>query len=266
VHDLAQAECQVGGEMHGRDHVQHRQPGHVSHHMRTEIECGRRRPGLLEHDIGEVIADQFANARAGVDMRNDLDREIRLGKCAQQWDADIPGLPAILVKPKTIADAYKLRQQYRSGSTLAVFPAEVLTRLYATLGDAKRVLFAVAAGSQALVAASLLLVTVMHVGQRRRQIGALRAFGAPRRALFSIVWLELFVLVAFGIALGFGLGYAAALAISGVMSEGSGVIMPVGFGREDLGFAGALIGFAAVISAAPAVLAYRQSPAAALRN
>ncbi|TCM75130.1 putative ABC transport system permease protein [Rhizobium sp. BK068] len=104
----------------------------------------------------------------------------------ETWDAAVPGLPAILVKPKTIADAYKLRQQYRAGATVAVFPAEVLTRLYATLGDAKRVLFAVAAGSQTLVAASLLLVTVMHVGQRRRQIGALRAFGAPRRALFSI--------------------------------------------------------------------------------
>ena len=184
----------------------------------------------------------------------------------ETWDAAVPGLPAILVKPKTIADAYKLRQQYRAGATLAVFPAEVLTRLYATLGDAKRVLFAVAAGSQTLVAASLLLVTVMHVGQRRRQIGALRAFGAPRRALFSIVWLELFVLVALGLVLGFALGYAAALAISGIVAGGSGVSMPVGFTREDIGFAAALFAFAALISSVPAILAYRQPPASALRG
>ncbi len=184
----------------------------------------------------------------------------------EHWDKDVPGLPAILVKPKTFADAYKLRQEYRTGPTLAVFPAEVLTRLYATLGDAKRVLFAVASGSQALVAASLLLVTVMHVGQRKKQIGALRAFGAPRRALFAIVWLELFVLVALGVALGFGLGYVAALAISNVVSGGSGVTMPVGFARQDWSFVGVLLGFAALISAVPAVLAYRQSPAAALRG
>ena len=183
----------------------------------------------------------------------------------EHWHGDVPGLPAILVKPKTIADAYKLRQDYRQGATLAVFPAEVLTRLYATLGDAKRVLFAIAIGSQILVAASLLLVTVMHVGQRRRQIGALRAFGAPRGVLFVIVWLELFVLVALGAVAGFGLGYAGALAISTLVADGSGVAMPVGFLQEDFGFAAALLGFGAVISAVPAVLAYRQSPAAALR-
>ncbi|UVC07946.1 ABC transporter permease [Rhizobium sp. TH2] len=183
----------------------------------------------------------------------------------EHWDADVPGLPAILVKPKTIADAYKLRQEYRADATVAVFPGEVLTRLYATLGDAKRVLFAVAAGSQVLVAASLLLVTVMHVGQRRRQIGALRAFGAPRHALFAIVWLELFALVLVGIALGFALGYAAARAISNLVSEGSGVSMPVGFSGEDMTFLIVLTLFAALISALPAILAYRQSPAAALR-
>jgi putative ABC transport system permease protein len=184
----------------------------------------------------------------------------------EHWQDDVPGLPAILVKPKTIADAYKLRQEYRKGATLAVFPAEVMTRLYATLGDAKRVLFAIAIGSQILVAASLLLVTVMHVGQRRRQIGALRAFGAPRGALFAIVWFELFVLVALGAFAGFGLGYAAALAISGLVADGSGVAMPVGFLREDIGLAVILLGFGAVISTVPAMLAYRQSPASALRG
>lgn len=184
----------------------------------------------------------------------------------ETWDGELPGLPAILVKPKSIADAYKLRQEYRAGPTLAVFPAEVLTRLYATLGDVKRVLFAVAIGSQALIAASLLLVTVMHVGQRRRQIGALRAFGAPRSALFAIVWLELFTLVAIGVAIGFGIGYAAATAISQMVTDGSGVTMPVGFAREDIGFAGALLAFAALIAAVPAILAYRQSPASALRG
>jgi len=183
----------------------------------------------------------------------------------EHWHGEVPGLPAILVKPRTISDAYKLRQDYRQGATLAVFPAEVLTRLYATLGDAKRVLFGIAIGSQILVAASLLLVTVMHVGQRRRQIGALRAFGAPRGVLFVIVWLELFVLVALGAVAGFGLGYAGALAISTLVADGSGVAMPVGFLQEDFGFAAALLGFGAVISAVPAVLAYRQSPAAALR-
>ena len=183
----------------------------------------------------------------------------------EKWAADAPGLPAILVKPKTIADAYKLRQEYRSGNTVAVFPGEVLTNLYGTLGDAKQILVAIAAGAQALVAASLVLVTVIHIGQRRRQIGALRAFGAPRGAIFGIVWLEFFFLVAVGIALGFALGYVAALILSGMFSQTSGVAMPVVFTREDVGLAAVLLAFAAILAALPAVLAYRQSPAQALR-
>lgn len=181
------------------------------------------------------------------------------------WSGDLPGLPAVLVKPKSIADAYKLRQDYRSGNTVAVFPGEVLTNLYATLGDAKRILVAVASGAQGLVAASLILVTVIHIGQRRRQIGALRAFGAPRLAIFGIVWGEFFALIALGIAGGCALGYCAASLLSGFFSASSGIFMPVGFVRADLMLAGVLIAFGAVLAALPAILAYRQSPAEALR-
>ena len=225
--------------------------------------------GMGHHDEAEAERDHDAHGEAADGEAAEAHEHHAVDPDAtisETWGADVPGLPAILVKPKSIADAYKLRQQYRAGATLAVFPAEVLTRLYATLGDAKRVLFAVATGSQGLVAASVLLVTVIHVGQRRRQIGALRALGAPRRALFSIVWLELFVLVAMGLAAGFALGYAAALAVSGVVASDSGVSIPVNFARDDLGFAVALLAFAALISSVPAVLAYRQSPASALRG
>lgn len=99
---------------------------------------------------------------AGVDHPH-IDADAALD---EDWSRATPGLPAILVKPKSIADAYKLRQDYRSNTTLAVFPGEVLTNLYATLGDAKRVLVGVMTGAQVLVAAAILLVTILHVGQR----------------------------------------------------------------------------------------------------
>ena len=184
----------------------------------------------------------------------------------EAFTQETPGLPAILVKPRTIADAYRLRQEYRSGATLAVFPGEVLTKLYATLGDAKFVLAAVSAGSQVLVAAALLLVSLIHVGQRRRQIGALRAFGAPRMAVFSIVWSELFGLVAIGIGLGFTLGYTGARLIGQAFTAQTGVILPVGFAVEDWRIAALLLLLAALFAAIPALLAYRQSPAQALRS
>ncbi|MBB3594681.1 putative ABC transport system permease protein [Rhizobium sp. BK529] len=230
-----QAVWHIHGLGAGEEHDDHEEPGEAAH-----AEDG--------HEQGHHHAEP--DPHAGLN---------------ENWTAGTPGLPAILVKPKTIADAYKLRQDYRNGTTIAVFPGEVLTNLYATLGDAKQILVAVASGAQALVAASLILVTVIHIGQRRRQIGALRAFGAPRGAIFGIVWLEFFTLVAIGIGLGFAFGYGAALALSGFFSQSSGVALPVGFTREDRVLATVLLAFAAILAALPAVLAYRQSPAQALR-
>ncbi|MDH6266932.1 putative ABC transport system permease protein [Rhizobium sp. SG_E_25_P2] len=247
------------GEDHDHEHAGE-EPAHDHAAEEAGHEHAAEEAGHAEaaHAEGEAAADHHdddhehaAHADASVD---------------ESWSEEPPGLPALLVKPKTIADAYKLRQDYRQGATQAVFPAEVLTRLYATLGDAKAVLVAVAAGSQALVAAALLLVTLMHVTQRRRQIGALRAFGAPRGALFGIVWIELFGLIALGVAAGFGLGYLGAHAISARLEGESGVAMPVEFLREDFWLAAILLATSAALAAIPAVLAYRQSPAAALRG
>jgi len=185
----------------------------------------------------------------------------------ETFDGPLPGLPAILVKPRSFVDAYKLRQEYRSsGGTLAVFPGEVLARLYSTLGDARTVLMVVARGAQGLVAASLILITVIHVAQRRRQIGALRAFGAPRLAVFGIVWTEIVALVAVGVVAGFAMGWGAAKLIAGSLTALGGVDLPVTLAGEDAWSALALVAVAALLAGVPAALAYRQSPVEALRS
>lgn len=181
-------------------------------------------------------------------------------------DPAAPGVPAIIVKPRTIADAYKLRQQYRSDHTLAVFPGEVLTRLYATLGDVRTVLSVVAAGAQGLVGAAILLVVTVHVVQRRRQIGALRALGAPRLAIFGIVWGEVLLIAGLGLLCGFGIGYAGARVLSSLFSAASGFTLPVSFVAADLVRLALLLAVTGIVASVPAMLAYRQSPAAALRS
>ncbi|MDQ0456916.1 ABC transporter permease [Rhizobium paknamense] len=221
-----------------------------------------------DHEGAEEHHEDGAET-AGHDEDHDHDHHGHIDADAalnEVFDAQDPGVPAILVKPKSIAAAYKLRQDYRGHGTVGVFPGEVLTRLYATLGDAKLVLQAVSIGAQVLVAAALLLLTVVHIGQRRKQIGALRAFGAPRASVFTIVWLELFLLILIGVALGVAVGFGAARFISGLVEVRSGFSLPVEFAREDLWQGAAVLGFAAILSVVPALLAYRQSPAAALRG
>lgn len=214
------------------------------------------------HPLPEPVAAPAA-AGAHHDAVVDLDDPIDPTALS---DPGAPGLPAILVKPKTIADAYRLRQEFRGEHTLAVFPAEVLTRLYGTLGDARAVLAGVAIGAQALVGAAILLVVVVHILQRGRQIGALRAFGAPRSVVFAIVWAEAFLIIGTGLILGFGIGWVAARFVSSALTATSGVAMPVMFTAPDIGRLAAFLLVGGFVAVVPAMLAYRQSPAAALRG
>ncbi|MEC5319125.1 FtsX-like permease family protein [Brenneria populi subsp. brevivirga] len=176
------------------------------------------------------------------------------------------GVPAIVVKPKTIAGAYQLRSLYRNNTTQAVFPGEVLVKLYSILGDIRELLVYISLGTQALVGVAVAMVAVMHLRQRQRQIGALRAFGAPRYGIFALIWCGLMSLVSAGVLLGVGVGYAAARAIAVMMSEKSGFVLPVTLERDDVVFVLILLLVAAAVLTIPAMLSYRQSPAVALRG
>ncbi len=239
--------------IHGLGAGDHHDEEGADHDDEADHDHGPDNHASEEHDEHDGHHHEGAAASAPID---------------EHWHhGETPGLPAILVKPKSISDAYRLRQDYREADgTVAVFPAEVLTRLYATLGDARQVLTAIAIGAQVLIAAALMLVTVIHVSQRRREIGALRAFGAPRSAVFAIVWLELFSLVGLGIAIGYGAGFIAARMISQSIMAERGVNMPVGFAGSDIASALVLLAVAALLAALPAFLAYRQPPAAALKG
>lgn len=176
------------------------------------------------------------------------------------------GVPAIVVKPKSIAGAYQLRSLYRGASTQAVFPGEVLVKLYSILGDIRALLMYIAIGTQGLVGMAVALVAVMHLRQRQRQIGALRAFGAPRTGVFALIWTGLMSLVCIGVAVGVALGYVVAQVVALVMSEKSGFVLPIALGMEDLWFVLLLLAVAALVLTLPALLSYRQSPATALRG
>ncbi|MBJ7222985.1 MULTISPECIES: ABC transporter permease [unclassified Brenneria] len=176
------------------------------------------------------------------------------------------GVPAIVVKPKSIAGAYQLRSLYRTHATQAVFPGEVLVKLYSLLGDIRQLLIYISLGTQGLVGVAVAMVAVVHLRQRQKQIGALRAFGAPRYGVFALVWCGLMSLVSAGVLLGIGIGYAAAQVIAQAMSEKSGFVLPVTLEQDDVAFVLILLLVAAMLLTVPAMLAYRQSPAAALRG
>lgn len=189
------------------------------------------------------------------------------GRIGPPWDTERVGeVSAIVVKPKSVADAYRLRARYRTVATMALFPAEVLVELYATLGDARDLLALVALATQVLVVAAVLLVVLTSLAQRRRQIGVLRALGAPRAYLFAAVWTHVTVLIGAGALLGLGLGYAGSWALSAAFHARTGIALPVSLSWPEASLAAALVGAGATLATIPAWRSCRIPVAAALKG
>jgi hypothetical protein len=77
MHDLAQPECQVGQCI--AHHLENWQVSYGCQRMRRS-RAPQAGPRALDRDILEMIFDQFADAWRTVDMRNDLEQEVRRRK------------------------------------------------------------------------------------------------------------------------------------------------------------------------------------------
>jgi putative ABC transport system permease protein len=177
----------------------------------------------------------------------------------------IPGVPAIVVKPNAVADAYRLRARYRQGGTMALFPAEILVGLYATLGDVKAGLVLASALNNVLIFIATILLLLAVSGLRRRRYAILRALGAPRLYILATVWLGAAALLAGGCAAGLGLGWLATWALTGTVEARTGLHVAAAIGWSDLAFVVALIGIGSVLALVPAIASYCSPIASALR-
>lgn len=178
----------------------------------------------------------------------------------------VPGVPALVVKPKAVADAYALRALYRQGGTMAFFPAEVLVGLYHTLGDVGQVLSVASLLNAVLILAAIFLLLVAVIGLRRRRYAVLRALGAPRAYVLLVVWLGMSSLIAIGCLFGLGLGVVATLTISSIFEERTGLRLSLSLGGPELAQVGLLLICSSLAALVPAVLSYRQPITIGLRG
>lgn len=180
--------------------------------------------------------------------------------------AHVPGVPAIVVKPASIAAAYALRGQYRQGGSMAFFPAEVLVQVYRTMGDIRDALVILSALNNALVFIATILLLVALAGLRRKRYAVLRALGAPRLYVLMAVWLQTVLMLAAGALAGLALAMAATKLASLAISSATGLHMAVVIGAPDLLFVAALIGLGSLLGLLPALVSYRTPVSTALRG
>src|SRR5262245_11720853 len=77
VHDLAEAERQIRQNVECRDDVNYRQLRDRGERVRGQRQSGRAGPGALHEHVLEMIFYELAYTRAAVDVRDDLQQEIR---------------------------------------------------------------------------------------------------------------------------------------------------------------------------------------------
>ena len=190
------------------------------------------------------------------------------------WSApDVAGVPAVVIRAASIADAYRLRAAYRvrgalrpDAPTMGVFPGEVLVELYATLGDVRDVMRAMAYATQFVVLLSVLVSALAILAGRRRQIATLRALGAPRLFVAASLWLEMAAVVMAGALVGIALGFGAAALVSAVAEARLGFRLPVSVGSEEVAMAALVALGGLALAIIPAMMAGRMPVAAVLRE
>ena len=178
----------------------------------------------------------------------------------------MPGVPAIVVKPVGVADAYALRGQYRQGGTMALFPAEVLVSLYRNLGDVSAVLVIASALNDGLLFLSVLLLVVVLIGLRRRRYAVLRALGAPASYVLLVVWLGTTGLIAAGCLLGFALGWAGSAVAGALVAARTGLTVAAAPGLDEAILVAVLVVVGGAMALVPAWLATRAPISESLRS
>lgn len=93
---------------------------------------------------------------------------------------------------------------------------------------------------------------------RRRQFAVLRAIGASRAYVFSVVWVEVALLVLVGALPGLLFGVAAAVGLSYYLQGRTGFALPVSLGGEEARLLGGMVLSGALVAALPAWLSFRR--------
>jgi putative ABC transport system permease protein len=179
---------------------------------------------------------------------------------------ELPPVSAVVVKPKSISGAYELRSMYKKGLTQAVFPAEVLTKLYGVLGNIGSILTKISIYAQILAVFIIIAVLMLYLKLKQRQIALLRAIGVNFYHIFFLIWSGFISLVFIGVIMGGALGFFAAKFVSDKLSLKQGFDIEVLVNLQDFSSMAIFFAVLSVVLLVSCVSSYRYCAADILRK
>lgn len=133
---------------------------------------------------------------------------------AEHHHDDGLSVTALLVKPVGPSVAMALQRELNAEHDIqAVFAVSVVRKVLDYLGTGGYVLLGVAFVSVVVSALALFISMASAAVERRRDVAVLRALGARRKMVFSLVCLEAVVVATIGTGLGYVLGQLVALGL-----------------------------------------------------
>lgn len=166
---------------------------------------------------------------------------------------------AILVKPKGYSEAMRLYQQFQQepGGQL-VFPAQVIVRLFALMGQGEQVLKTVASIVIVLGLMIMALSLYWSALSRARERAILRALGAGSRDIFAIILSEAAMLTGLGVVIGSLTGYGIYALAAKALETKTAIVLTVTFAPAEgyIIIGGVLLGLLAGVI--PALFTYRE--------
>ena len=191
----------------------------------------------------------------------------RIEQIGPPFDADyFPGTPAVLLRAEELWANYALRSQFTTDQTMAFFPGAVLASLHGLLGDVRQVMSVMAVVTQILVTAGVLTGLVILTRLFARRLALLRALGAPRRFVFSVVWSYAATLIFVGAGLGVLVGVGAATIISRVVTEQTDILVTATLGWPEFHLVAAFVSFTVLLALLPAFIALSRPVVTDLRG
>lgn len=216
---------------------------------------------------GEHAHGEGANGEGGANGHEDLAHEGHTH--GEEGALDHRAVSAVLILTNQADPTRRIalpRWISEQAGIQAVAPAEVITNLFQGIVGNVQLVLMVLAVLVVIVAGIGMLVSIYNsMSDRRHEIAVMRALGARRNTVMSIVLLESILLSLGGGAAGVLIGHALTGALAPLIMEHTGVVVSaLQFQWAELILIPGLVVLATVVGYLPAVIAYKTDVAQSL--
>ena len=159
---------------------------------------------------------------------HEIRQPTELAKAEEKDNDPDPGMvSSIVLKLHSPIAAFPLYREINDRQdAMAAFPAAEIRKLFDIVGNIDRLLLAQAILILIVAGVAIAVSIYNSMSERRREIAILRALGARRATIFSIVLLEAVTICAVGAAVGLVGGHAVVAAANGFIYKASGFVIP----------------------------------------